>query len=509
MDNEALPVYTEEGSQDGLTSWVEALASDAKRLGLPLTRMRYNSNLVWVKEHNVTVRMMYKTGADVSANPADDAAAHVLLTQKRIIETFFRLVRLGQGAAVTMFVERGLVSPDVTDGEGYDDGLGGQCPWPNLEPNDDYREHGDPWAGATPLLAAIDMCRVDMVKLLLRLGADPNAMARPPNLRPLSGPGHRRGVDSKHERRVRRTPLMLAASLGNFVVCKLLLHDYHADDAVVAPDGQMALRLAAAARHRDIVELLPARRGGSLQRLGATNARNIDRIRHAGRNIKWFAKVVVWECPKFVFYDCPVHGVIKPMGKHLRYLWQHRSTILTAVGQFLLRLPQHTWRLVRGLGVALVAAAKALGRAILRIPEAMRTMGTWGAAALKTVGLALAGITERSASAIHTALVAVATFFSHVTLRNVLDGFEAVLNAIFVTLPAAVLRGVADFFKYAWLAICYLTGGAAVVVYVLGLLFWAAITFVPKSLWQIITAMGSSIANGTTEVRVWFNPKAI
>ncbi|EPE10874.1 ankyrin repeat-containing protein [Ophiostoma piceae UAMH 11346] len=509
MDAEALPVYADEGSEDGLTAWVEELASDAKRLGLPLTRMRYNSNLIWVKEHNVTVRMMYKRGADMSANPADDAAAHVLLTQKRIIETFFRLVRLGQGAAVRMFVEKGLVSPDVTDGEGYDNGLGGQFPWPKLEPNDDYREHGDPWAGATPLLAAIDMCRVDMVKLLLSLGADPNALARPPNLRPLSGPKYQRGVDNKYERLVRRTPLMLAASLGNFVVCKLLLQDYHADDAIVAPDGQIALRLAAQARHRDIVELLPARRGGSLQRLGAINAHNMDRIRHAGRNIKWFTKVVVWECPKFVFYDCPVQGIIKPMGKHLRYLWQHRSEILTSVGHFLLHLPQHTWQFVRELGIALVGAAKALGRAILRIPAAMRTMGKWAVEALKTIGLALASIAERTASAIHTALFAISTFFKSVTLQNVLDGFEAVLNAIFITLPAAVLLGVVNFFKYSWRAICYLAGGAAVVVYVLGLLFWTVITFVPKSLWQITKAIGNTIANGTTEVRVWLDPKAI
>lgn len=500
-----MPVYTEEGS-GGLTTWVDECTADAKRLGLPLTRMRYNGNIIWVKEHNVTVRILYKSY--IKPSPADKERDHVLLTQKRIIETFFQLVRLGHGAAVSMFIAKGLVSPDVTNGEGYDNGMGMQCPWPDLEPNDEFKEHGDPWAGATPLLTAIDSCRNDMVKLLLSLGADPNTLARPPNLRPLSGPKYKRGVDNKYERLVRRTPLMLAASLGNFVVCKLLLSEYHADDSIIAPDGQIALRLAAKAKHRDIVDLLPARRAGSLQRISAINTNNMDRIRHAVKNIKWFTKQVVWEAPKLLLYTIP-RDIMHTMAKHLRYIWEHKAEILKAIGEFLLLLPLHTWHAMRDLGRALVDVTKALGRAIKRIPHAMRTMGKWAVEALKTVGLALANIAERSVSAIHTALTAVVTFFKGVTLQNVIDGFEAVLEAIFITFPAAILLGITSFFKYSWKAIYYLGGGIAMFVYVIGWLLWTIVTFVPKSIWQIIKAIGSSCGNATSEIRVLFDPKAI
>lgn len=60
-----------------------------------------------------------------------------------------------------------------------------------------------------------------------------------------------------------RTPLMLAASIGSLPLVKLLFKPPHsANDALVAPDGQIALRLAATAGHRAIVDYLPSRRAG-------------------------------------------------------------------------------------------------------------------------------------------------------------------------------------------------------------------------------------------------------
>jgi hypothetical protein len=59
---------------------------------------------------------------------------------------------------------------------------------------------------------------------------------------------------------------MFASSIGSLPIVKLLFEaPYSAHDALVAPDGQIALRLASTtAGHRTIVEYLPARRVGGL-----------------------------------------------------------------------------------------------------------------------------------------------------------------------------------------------------------------------------------------------------
>lgn len=64
-----------------------------------------------------------------------------------------------------------------------------------------------------------------------------------------------------------RTPLMCAAEQGNLNVCKILCETAFADPMLIAPDGQTAQRLAARNGHKEIVQYLPANRGGSWLRL--------------------------------------------------------------------------------------------------------------------------------------------------------------------------------------------------------------------------------------------------
>jgi Ankyrin repeats (3 copies) len=64
-----------------------------------------------------------------------------------------------------------------------------------------------------------------------------------------------------------RTPLMCAAEQGNLNICKILCESAFADPMLIAPDGQTAQRLAARNGHREIVQYLPAHRGGSWLRL--------------------------------------------------------------------------------------------------------------------------------------------------------------------------------------------------------------------------------------------------
>ena len=59
---------------------------------------------------------------------------------------------------------------------------------------------------------------------------------------------------------------MIACEKGNLPLVKLLLDVYHCDDSIIAPDGQLALRLASFFKHREIVDYLPVRRGGGMKR---------------------------------------------------------------------------------------------------------------------------------------------------------------------------------------------------------------------------------------------------
>jgi predicted metal-binding membrane protein len=75
---------------------------------------------------------------------------------------------------------------------------------------------------------------------------------------------------------------MLAASIGSLPIVKLLFEPpYSANDALVAPDGQIALRLAAENDHRAIVDYLPSRRAGGYLRFKTHHARSIERIKNA------------------------------------------------------------------------------------------------------------------------------------------------------------------------------------------------------------------------------------
>ena len=59
---------------------------------------------------------------------------------------------------------------------------------------------------------------------------------------------------------------MIAAEKGNLTIVKLLIEAYHADDKLIAKDGQIALRLAASNGHREVVDYLPSRSGGGMKR---------------------------------------------------------------------------------------------------------------------------------------------------------------------------------------------------------------------------------------------------
>jgi len=123
---------------------------------------------------------------------------------------------------------------------------------------------------------------------------------------------------------------MLAASTGSLSIVKLLFEPpYCANDALVAPDGQIALRLAAENDHRTIVDYLPSRRAGGYLRWKTHIAHNIARIKNALHRVVTFIKFSVWDLPKLFFWDIPMLVVLLltedddmlPVGLSTSYLY--------------------------------------------------------------------------------------------------------------------------------------------------------------------------------------------
>jgi ankyrin repeat protein len=112
-----------------------------------------------------------------------------------------------------------------------------------------------------PIYHAIQSSQTNMMRHLINLHADVNAWSAKLSYDyPWATP-----LPSRE-----RTPLMSAAEKGNLNICKILCESAFADPMLIAPDGQTAQRLAARNGHREIVQYLPAHRGGAWLRLKCT-----------------------------------------------------------------------------------------------------------------------------------------------------------------------------------------------------------------------------------------------
>jgi len=167
-----------------------------------------------------------------SAGPPDDQIREQIeFANPDLWDSVFKIISNGQIEALDQFVKLGL---DVT--------------------------HIHPRRSQYPVFHAVKYMQTNMMRHLINLGADVNTWSATivQGCIPLFD-------QPDHERL--RTPLMCAAEQGNLNICKILCESAFADPMLIAPDGQTAQRLAARNGHREIVQYLPAHRGGSILRL--------------------------------------------------------------------------------------------------------------------------------------------------------------------------------------------------------------------------------------------------
>ena len=317
---------------------------------------------------------------------------------------------------------------------------------------------------------------------------------------------------------------MLAASQGSLPIVKLLFEDpYCANDVLVAPDGQIALRLAAAGGHTAVVSYLPARRAGGFLRFSAQNAANIARIKNAARAMRTFVRFAVWELPRFFLWSLPKNLVILPSVKRCKWCWENRTSFaqwckyqvaevpkrLERAGKTVARSVRHTPDFMAKIGKATWRSAIWIWKlSTVRIPQATVIALKWICLGLHSLGITAWSIIIRVASFIHTVFLGVFTFFRGLTLRDIWNALYDVLHTVFVTLPATLLLWFKNLGWVSYRIMDALFGWFGKDLWWGVVLLGELVMYVPMKMWVIIQSIGGSLAKASHEVLVWINPKA-
>ncbi|KAL2269752.1 hypothetical protein VTJ83DRAFT_1936 [Remersonia thermophila] len=460
-------------------------------LCLPLTSSPPSLLPCWSQTLRRTVPSQHPLAG--RADLPDEHKRCIYRAQSRIVDAFFAAIQAGDVEAVARFVRDGLVSPDVAEG----------CRLP-----DETEPHG-----RTPLIAAVQTGRGDVVCALVALGAGVDVFGTVP----APGSDRLRGRRSRHhDASVRRTPLMVAATENRLAMVKLLMEGFGADDALIAPDGQLALRLAVEHKRADIVRYLPARRGGAWRRWCAEHAAAMRRARWAAGKIGFFFKFFLWYVPKFLVWNVPKDGIVVPLWKGLKYGWENKHKLggwckrqIKALPGRLARGGKAVWRGVGKIPKIVKATARWAWGCIRRIAKAAKVLVLWLWNSLKTIGGAVKHALLRVLAAIHTAVAAALDFFRSITLRDVWRGVKDAVEALVRGLPRAIWVAASGLGIAVAAVIVTLFGMVGqMILFVLQVLL-LIVQYVPKQLGVILGAFWTSVVSGYHEIMLWFDPKRL
>ena len=346
---------------------------------------------------------------------------------------------------------------------------------------------------------------------------------------------------------------MLAASTGSLPIVKLLVEaPYSANDALVAPDGQIALRLASTAGHRAIVDYLPSRRAGGFRRWRTHNAIAIARMKAALRLIGSFIRFFIWDLPKFFVWSIPKHVVVLPLARFCKWCWANRKIfgcwckhqitempkrVVRAgkwVGRGVQKIPKviketgkQVWKVVKKVPKAIKETGKELWKfgtqtlprwiknialwlwdiITVRIPNAIVVLAKWIWSGISSLGKAAWDVIRKVASFLNTILQAIVTFLRNVTLKDIWNGFCDLLRAIFITLPRTLWSWIRRFGEVSYEIMSALFGCFGELLWWIFYALKWVVLYIPSKLWVVLRSLASSLAKGLSELMVWFNPK--
>lgn len=301
-----------------------------------------------------------------------------------------------------------------------------------------------------------------------------------------------------------RTPLQVAASNGHLVLVKLLMEQYHSDDSLVAPDGQIALRLAADGGHHAIVEYLPARRGGGFQRWKHNNKAFLKKAKGAARNIGKFVKFFVWDIEKFFLWTMTTKPLIRGCTWATKHWKEFKPWCLRHLGE----MPGRVKRFAKKTGefvLRILVLSPRFAWALLTIglPASVAILARWVTSLAKLAWNAILKV----ASLLSTTVEAILSIFQRVTMKDIWNGFKDVLTAVFVAFPKSINSSIVAFLNGSYGFMHTMFGFTGRALFGLGVITINVITFVPRMLGVMLASFGRSMAKAGNEVRVWVNPK--
>lgn len=380
--------------------------------------------------------------------------AHAL--QADIITALFGNISSKDTTTVTLLITQGLISPD--------------CPKPN---------------GETPLLASIRIHSAPTARVLLNLSADPNLVG---NAEPDQG-----SVCVVE----RRTPLMLAAATGQLVIVRMLMDDFGADDAVVGPKGETALRLAAEAGHRDVVRYLPARRSGAWRRLRCS--KEVFALRKAAKSVGKVVMFLGWDLPRLLLVDIPWEG--------LRWVWKRRHRVGPWVVKVVRKVPGGLRAMAKGIWSSVKGMPRFVWRLIVwtseAVPRACGILWEGVVEGVKRVAHAFAFAAMRMVSVLHSFFAAIITRLKNTKLRDVGHDLLVAMEAVFVKLPRAVWA-----FMSQSVAVAGRTVKACFSSYWIRALF-KLLCIIPQTFWSMLESLWTSFGRGLDELITLVNPKRV
>ncbi|RGP71304.1 hypothetical protein FSPOR_3425 [Fusarium sporotrichioides] len=391
-----------------------------------------------------------------------------------IVDAFFIAIEKGHDDVVADFIARGWLSPDTTSR---------------------YEE--------TPLIAAVRAGKLPMVSRLVALGASVNQYGRL----------QREGKTIAPEDLPQRTPLMVAADRGHLALVKVLIEDYGAKHDLIAPDGAIALRLAAINHHREIVQYLPHFRGGSWKRWMHVHRKQMERLRRAAKRLFKFIWIIFWDCPKLFLYDAPKEVCLA--------VWRRRHRIKNFVKEIpgkikrgIIAIPRHiesagkaVWKGIKKMPSFVKSVLQAIWGLLKRIPGAAMTVLRWIGNGLKNIGEAIANIFAKLFSFLHTVIMAMVTFFRGITLRDIWDGFCYLARAILIDAPKAIGAFIVSFGKTIYDVLEAVLGSLGSCIWQIGVGMLWLIKYIPLRIWTMIEALGTSLVKAFEETMVFINPK--
>ncbi|KAF3904019.1 Ankyrin-1 [Arthrobotrys entomopaga] len=361
VSEEPVPEYTDEGSlQDDLLRIAAASRANNAAIATTLTATQNISN-------NITVSVEGIAPVANSGNPDTDELIQRLMREDAeedaaatgqpsvvagappdIIKTFFDCIKNENSELISAFIDGGLVKPNTKNRD-----------------------------GVTPLVAAVRANHIRVVQQLVDYGADVDEMTeeRDPDVPYLLEYRHGIKIPNSYEK-MYRTPLMAAAENGHMPLVKLFVEVFHARDDIVPPDGMTALRLAAKNGHREIVEFLPSRRIGGMERWKYKNRNSLRRARVTWIELTHFLRTTCYEIPRFFVWYLPKHYIFNPIRYCLVYLWKHKKQIavgtkngivkgIKGVGRLAKKAAVETVRGIKAIPSVTARAAKAVGRGVV------------------------------------------------------------------------------------------------------------------------------------------------